>query len=59
MSGKNTKPNQDNKKSVNLLSTDAVNPLSSSASITTTGEDPGTAIGLDAVPKTDTPSSEK
>lgn len=35
----------------NLLSTDAVNPLSSSASMTTTGEEPGTAIGLEEFPK--------
>lgn len=34
----------------NLLSTDTVKPLSPSASITTNGEDPGTAIGLDEVP---------
>ena len=35
----------------NLLSTDAVNPLSSSASMTTTGKEPGTAIGLEEFPK--------
>ena len=41
-----------------LLSTDAVKPLSSSVSwsITTIGEDPGTAIGLDEVPEAENKS---
>jgi len=35
----------------NLLSMDALNPLSPSPSITGIGEDPGTSTGLDEVPE--------